>query len=359
MINTQFTQPLLTWYFQHGRKDLPWQHPRSPYFVWLSEIMLQQTQVKTVIPYFLRFIERFPTLETLASASIDDVLALWSGLGYYSRARNLYRCAQHIVDDYQGVFPSSATLLATLPGIGESTAAAIASLAFNQPTAILDGNVKRVLCRFFAIDKPPENAAVKRQLWHLAQDCMDKARCADYTQAIMDLGATLCTRAKPSCSQCPIQKNCQAFAKQMVDRLPIRQLRAKIPTREGHFILLHHHSGDIYIQKNPDKGVWGGLWSLPQFKCLQDSHHWLEHTWGVNPVKAQPDYEFKHTFSHFHLQLKIYHYHTDKALYEKEKSSRWLSVDDLNNVGLPKPIHVILNQYWRQPNEETLGEKGS
>lgn len=348
MIKQQFTEPLLTWFDCYGRKDLPWQHPRSPYYVWLSEIMLQQTQVKTVIPYFNRFIERFPSLDALASAALDDVLALWSGLGYYSRARNLHRCAQQIMQDHQGIFPTSPQILTTLPGIGDSTAAAIASLAFNQPTAILDGNVKRVLCRFFAIDSPPNQTTIKKRLWQLAQDCMDIHRCADYTQAIMDLGATCCTRINPDCNHCPLHQYCQAFANNMVEQLPVRVPKKEKPTREGHFILLNSDADTIYLQKNKEQGIWGSLWCLPYFSSLKDSSHWLEQTWGLTQHKTEPDIAFKHTFTHFHLQLKVYHYQIDNTMQDDSMNRRWLSTNELNNVGLPKPISVILKQFWQK-----------
>lgn len=346
MIKQQFSQPLLTWFDHYGRQDLPWQHPRSPYYVWLSEIMLQQTQVKTVIPYFLRFTERFPTLEALASADLDEVLALWSGLGYYSRARNLHRCAQKIVDEYQGIFPSTPETLTQLPGIGESTAAAIASLAFNQPTAILDGNVKRVLCRYFAIDQPPDQTAIKKQLWNLAQQCMDDQRCADYTQAIMDLGATCCTRTKPDCAHCPLQGSCQAYAQSKVEQLPVRAAKKVKPHRERHFILLQNEDSAIFLQKNEAKGVWGGLWCLPCFPELKDSQKWLEQTCAIEHFKDKPDIFLKHTFTHFHLQLKVYHYHINGKFQHTERDGRWLRQDEIKQVGLPKPISVILKQSW-------------
>lgn len=216
----QFALPLLAWYQQHGRRDLPWQNPRTPYRVWLSEIMLQQTQVKTVIPYFIRFINRFPDIRSLAGAEEDDVLALWSGLGYYSRGRNLHKTARMICETHNGVIPDKVSELTRLPGIGESTAAAIASLAYNQRTPILDGNVKRVLSRFFLISDSLELTHVKQKLWKLADACMPSQQCADYTQAIMDLGATCCLARNPTCELCPLQQNCQAFLTKQVKNIP-------------------------------------------------------------------------------------------------------------------------------------------
>lgn len=221
----QFSKPLLLWFTLHGRKNLPWQHPRTPYRVWISEIMLQQTQVQTVIPYFERFMQRFPNISDLALAHEDDVLSLWSGLGYYSRARNLHQTAKIILQHHQGIFPNDYTLLNELPGIGPSTAAAILSQAFNKPAAILDGNVKRVLTRFFRIQGHPEQTQVKKTLWELADSCMPQENCADYTQAIMDLGATCCTTKNPHCPNCPLQKNCLAFKHQEQYLYPTKKLK--------------------------------------------------------------------------------------------------------------------------------------
>ncbi len=348
MLREQFTQPLLSWFDKYGRKNLPWQMPRSPYFVWLSEIMLQQTQVKTVIPYFNRFIERFPSLQTLASASVDEVLTIWSGLGYYSRARNLHRCAINIMEQHQGNFPSSVQTLITLPGIGESTGAAIASLAFNQPAAILDGNVKRVLCRFFAIDEPPNKARTKNKLWQLAQLCMDDHRCADYTQAIMDLGATCCTRVNPNCDNCPLKPHCQAYTSNIVDLLPIRTAKKEKPNRESHFILLHNDKNEIFLQKNEDQGIWGGLWCLPNFPSMKNIQHWLEKNWAVKQEMTKPTTTLKHSFTHFHLQLNVYEHLIDHRIKLIKNNERWLTSEEITQVGLPKPISVLLKRFWQE-----------
>lgn len=228
-LNQLFSQLLLDWYDLHGRKDLPWQLPRSPYRVWVSEIMLQQTQVQTVIPYFNRFIEHFPDIFLLANAEEDEVLSLWSGLGYYSRARNLHNTAKIISDQYNGVFPEDLNILVQLPGIGPSTAAAILSQAFNKPAAILDGNVKRVLSRFFLIEGWPEQAQVKKKLWGLASSCMPNERCADYTQAIMDLGATCCTNKNPQCLRCPVKNHCLAFHNKKQHLYPTKKNKETAP----------------------------------------------------------------------------------------------------------------------------------
>ncbi|OJX94599.1 MAG: A/G-specific adenine glycosylase, partial [Legionella sp. 40-6] len=262
-LNDKFSTPLLKWYEIHGRKNLPWQLPRSPYRVWISEIMLQQTQVQTVIPYFERFMKVFPDIETLAYAQDDEVLALWSGLGYYSRARNLHKTAQIIVNEFASIFPQTLTQLINLPGIGESTAAAILSQAFNQRTAILDGNVKRVLSRFFMISGSVDQAATKRKLWSLADACMPEIQCADYTQAIMDLGATCCTPKNYNCVSCPVNTSCLAFNHGEQENYPTKKVKKQIPTVQKKFLVLTNHDGKIYLEKNPSTGIWGGLWCLP------------------------------------------------------------------------------------------------
>ena len=224
-----FSKQLLKWYDVHGRKNLPWQHPITPYRVWLSEVMLQQTQVDTVIPYFEKFVNTYPDVQSLAAAPIDHVLHLWTGLGYYARARNLHKCAIAVCENYQGQFPADQNELASLPGIGRSTAAAIASIAFEQPTAILDGNVKRVLARQYAVEGWPGNKKVENQLWDIAEDYMPQTRCRDYTQAIMDLGATLCTRSKPQCLLCPVNQNCIAKQTGNPTDFPVKNQKKRNP----------------------------------------------------------------------------------------------------------------------------------
>ncbi len=253
----QFSYPILTWYEHYGRKNLPWQLPRTAYRVWLSEIMLQQTQVQTVIPYYNRFMAAFPDVHTLARAQEDEVLALWSGLGYYSRARNLHRTAYIISNEYQGNFPQNLEVLQTLPGIGPSTAAAIASQAFNLPTAILDGNVKRVLTRFFAISGWPERSDIKKKLWQLANACMPQHHCAEYTQAIMDLGALCCTSKKPKCSSCPVQASCEAHAKQEQLLYPNKKIKKAIPLQQQQFLVFMQRERPCLSGKTPTHGIVG------------------------------------------------------------------------------------------------------
>ncbi|KTD48923.1 A/G specific adenine glycosylase [Legionella rubrilucens] len=343
----QFSLPLLAWYDEYGRKDLPWQHPRSAYRVWVSEIMLQQTQVQTVLPYFDRFMHHFPTVHDLAEAGEDWVMAHWSGLGYYSRARNLHRTAQLIASEYGGEFPQEITVLAQLPGIGPSTAAAIASQAFNRPTAILDGNVKRVLSRYFMVDGWPEKADVKNKLWQLAQDCMPLQRCADYTQAIMDLGATCCTSKNPGCERCPVQANCLAFHHRKVSDYPFKKQKKPLPVRHRQFLLLCRDNQEIYLEKNPPKGLWSSLWCLPSLDTESPVEPFIEEYYGFNIVKIEKLTSIKHTFSHFHLHMEAHLVHTGSSVNHSLKQPRgqWVHPIAATELALAKPIRDLIERY--------------
>ncbi len=332
-----FSGMLLKWYEQHGRKNLPWQEPRSAYRVWLSESMLQQTQVKTVIPYFNRFIERFPTVELLANASEDEVMFLWSGLGYYSRARNLHKTAKIIHENLQNQFPDNVNDLIKLPGIGPSTAAAIASLAFEIPAAILDGNVKRVLCRYFGIDGDPSERVTQKKLWALANDCMPQKRCADYTQAIMDMGALCCTNKKPQCDICPLREGCIAHLTERVEDLPQKKSKAKIPNKYQQVLLIHTPDNAVYFEKRPPAGIWGGLWCLP---CIDEAH---ENT-QINPLLV-----IKHTLTHMRLHLSVIAIpHAEMSLWLNETPGKWLKKSDIEDIGLPKPMKKIIEYFYHR-----------
>lgn len=337
-----FTESLLNWYQQHGRKNLPWQTPYDPYRVWVSEIMLQQTQVKTVIPYFLNFMEYYPSIQSLAAASLDAVLAAWSGLGYYSRARNLHRTAQEIVEKFHGVFPNDLSSLQDLPGIGRSTAAAIASLAFEQPTAILDGNVKRVLSRYFKIagnDKTYEN-----KLWELAQACMPNIQCRDYTQAIMDLGALCCTRNKPNCSLCPLKTHCQAFLNQVVQDYPQAKPKKIRPTRKEQFLVLYTEDQQVYLEQRPTQGIWGGLWCVPTLDENHDILSYLHDTYRLKPQTIQPLMQYKHSFTHFHLHISAY---VLEVTPQGPLPGKWFHSQEIPKLGLAKPVKDILEFFKR------------
>lgn len=311
-MSESFSAALLVWSDRQGRHDLPWQPANAPggtdpegiaYRVWLSEIMLQQTQVTTVIGYFERFVKRFPDVRSLAGASLDEVLHLWSGLGYYARARNLYRAARVIAHDHGGRFPRDHNGMTALPGIGRSTAGAILAQAFDQRHAILDGNVKRVLTRYHAIAGWPGRSAVEKQLWALADQFTPHERVADYTQAIMDLGATVCRRSKPSCGECPVAQACVAHTQGNPGAYPARKPKKDKPVRRTHMLLLQREDGAVLLEQRPPVGLWGGLWCLPEIDDAEALHDDCAGRYGVRlgPATAWPG--LRHTFSHFHLDI--------------------------------------------------------
>ncbi|CEK11077.1 A/G-specific adenine glycosylase [Legionella hackeliae] len=354
-LHEQFSQPLLAWFDQFGRKDLPWQNPRNPYRVWVSEIMLQQTQVKTVIPYFNHFMEHFPTLWDLASSPEDEVLALWSGLGYYSRARNLHKTAKLVCEHYQGHFPTNLEELTSLPGIGESTAAAIVSQAFNLPAAILDGNVKRVLCRYFKIAGWPEKTSVKKTLWRLANHCMSQERCADYTQAIMDLGATCCTSRNPNCHRCPLNDSCLAKQNDEVSQYPEKKPKKVLPHKEEQFLLLHNAENKIFLEKRPPAGLWGGLWCLPSIHVDSCPEAYIQKVYHFTSFKTRELLRLKHSFSHFHLHIRAISILTiaTKDNVISENSGKWYRLSELKHLGLAKPIATIIQHFQATLAETT------
>ncbi|KTD63357.1 A/G-specific adenine glycosylase [Legionella spiritensis] len=345
-LQEHFSTPLLSWFDQHGRKDLPWQHPRSAYRVWISEIMLQQTQVQTVIPYFNRFILRFPDVTSLAKAPEDDVMALWSGLGYYSRARNIHKTAQIIYRDYGREFPQEADELIRLPGIGPSTAAAISSQAFGRKAAILDGNVKRVLARYFLVDGWPEKSLVKKRLQQLAFSCMPDQRCADYTQAIMDLGATCCTLKNPHCDHCPLQKTCLAFLANETQNYPVKKIKKERPVQHQQFLLLYRSDQHVYLEKNPPTGLWCSLWCLPSLNIDHDPAAYLDRNFGFQNPCIEDFMTIKHSFSHFHLHIKARLVKTMLADTPviRETTGKWFKLAETSRLALAKPTRDILNQ---------------
>ena len=333
--DTAFADRLLTWWTEHGRHDLPWQTQRTPYRVWVSEIMLQQTQVATVIPYFERFMARFPTLADLAAAPLDDVLALWSGLGYYARARNLHRAAQVCRDAHGGQIPETAEALMALPGIGPSTAHAILAQAWNQRAAILDGNVKRVMARHAGIEGWPGKTAVLNALWQAAEQRTPKHRAADYTQAIMDLGAGICTARKPSCLLCPVHRDCIARETGRIDELPGRKPRAVRREREALFWIIQDPAGRILLQRRPPSGIWGGLWAFPDDPELARD---------AGPATAATPEPLRHEFTHFRLLMRFERRtaSADAASLIKDAELAWFSIDEALAAGLPKPIRSVI-----------------
>jgi A/G-specific adenine glycosylase len=358
-LHQRFSQPLLNWFDKHGRRYLPWQQTCDAYLIWISEMMLQQTQVKTVIPYFNRFIDRFPDISSLAIASEDDVLAHWSGLGYYSRARNLHKTAQLIQTDFNGVFPSELSQLTKFPGIGPSTAAAITSLAFHQPTAILDGNVKRVLSRYFLVDGLLTQSAVQKKLWQLATDCMPHNRCAEYTQAIMDLGATCCTSKNPNCMECPLQATCRANQCNTVALYPNRAPKKNRPTKHQQFLLLYDNkeSPQIYLEKRPPTGIWGSLWCLPMIDMDDCPTTYVSEHYHLHTKRIKEFMTIKHSFTHFHLHMTVVSMHTERPAHS-QSPGHWFLVGEAVSLGLAKPIRTIIASIQSLGEQSDFGERG-
>lgn len=339
----EFQRRLLAWFDRYGRHDLPWQSPRSAYRVWVSEIMLQQTQVTTVIGYFDRFMVRFPTLASLAHAPQDEVLHLWTGLGYYARARNLHKAAQVALAEHGGELPTqSVDALMALPGIGRSTAGAIIAQSTGNRATILDGNVKRTLTRLHAVAGWPGKPAVERKLWALAEYYTPSARLADYTQAMMDFGATLCKRSKPDCALCPFNDVCVAYAQGEPQRFPESKPKKPLPTRETIMLMLRDEQGRVWLEQRPPSGLWGGLWSLPQFERQSELNDWLaDHT--VAPKQQAPLPTFKHTFSHFRLMITPQPVSCDRLSGVKE-GGIWYDVNHPPELGLAAPVKSLLSQ---------------
>jgi A/G-specific adenine glycosylase len=340
---------LIDWHARAGRHDLPWQKDRSAYRVWVSEIMLQQTQVATVIPYFERFMQKFPDVRALADAGIDEVLHLWTGLGYYARARNLHRAAQAIRDSHGGEFPVEFDLVVELPGIGRSTAGAILAQAHGARHAILDGNVKRVLSRHYGIDGAPDEAATLALLWQRAEENTPGADVATYTQAIMDLGATLCAR-KPRCADCPIAIDCRARAQGRQDQLPApRRKRAERRQRRAVMLVARQDSRVLLIQR-PPTGIWGGLWCLPEFNDAGAAQHFANHQLALaTATSALPDIE--HSFTHFDLVITPLVVHCQAAQRVSETADQlWYDLSQPPRVGLPAPIKTLLGNLVTEMN---------
>lgn len=344
MSTSTFSGSILEWFDRHGRKDLPWQRDINPYRVWVSEIMLQQTQVSTVIPYYEKFMASFPTVSALATAEEDRVLQHWAGLGYYARARNLHKTAQLVHREHQGNFPESVDELTQLPGIGRSTAGAIFCISMAGRAPILDGNVKRVLARYHAVEGWTGQTKVQQRLWQYAERYTPNTRIADYTQAIMDLGATLCTRSNPQCQACPLASTCEAYATDRVSEFPNAKPKKNIPTRHAYFILLKNDEGKILLEKRPPQGIWGGLWSLPQHEDKTEILQQLEQTLGGDIEETQTANSRRHTFSHFHLEMQPIHALINNRAQQINEPARWrwYDTEEIDDVGLAAPIKSIL-----------------
>ena len=344
-MSDQFAQRVLDWFDLHGRHDLPWQTDTTPYRVWISEIMLQQTQVKTVIPYFQRMMARFPDVEALAAAPEDEVLHLWTGLGYYARARNLHKAAKYVSNDLSGQFPDTLEGLQALPGVGRSTAGAILSIAYRKRASILDGNVKRVLARYRAVAGWPGKSAVHDQLWKLAEALTPMARCADYTQAMMDLGATLCTRSSPRCEECPLHNDCEAHATGRQLEYPGKKPKKKLPIRQTRFLMLRGPDGEMLLEKRPPTGIWGGLWWFPEAADLEPESHCFALT-GLEPGDIESWPVFRHTFSHYHLDIEpvLAKLPTQSEQVMDADRQLWYNVRQPPQIGLAAPVVGLLAQ---------------
>lgn len=346
-----FSDTLLQWFDEYGRKDLPWQHNKTPYRVWVSEIMLQQTQVATVIGYYQTFMARFPTVEALAAASEEEVLHLWSGLGYYSRARNLHKTAQIVVNEFDGVFPDSVDALMSLSGIGRSTAGAIASISMGVPATIMDGNVKRVLVRYFAIEGWAGTAEITKKLWQLAEQLTPQQRAGDYTQVMMDMGAIICKRSKPSCLICPLQQGCLAFKTGQTQTLPAPKPKKDKPVKQTTMLVLINQHQQVFLEKRPSSGIWGGLWSFPEIQCdaVPDVTNYADLQQFISlPITVQQTMSceylvpFRHTFTHYHLDIKplVIHVMADDQVVNNQ---RWVPIGIPYELGVPAPVAKLLS----------------
>lgn len=350
-----FAARLIDWQCRAGRHDLPWQRTRDAYRIWVSEVMLQQTQVATVLGYYARFVGRFPDVAALAAAPTDEVLGAWSGLGYYTRARNLHRCAQQVVARHGGTFPTDAATLATLPGIGRSTAAAIAVFAAGERAAILDGNVKRVLARVFAVPGFPGEAAVTRRLWSVAERELPSAgegRIEAYTQGLMDLGATVCLRTRPRCDACPVAADCEARRQGRVDALPVPRPVRAVPLRHAEWVLAIA-DGAVLLERRPPEGLWGGLWSLPEYAPPHDAatagpvdaeavRAWLVARVGRPAGDPSAHARVRHAFTHFRLLARVWHTTLPGPRGEPPPGYTWLALDALADAPLPRPVRTLL-----------------
>ena len=342
MTCTDFSTRIIAWQKRHGRHDLPWQNTRDPYRIWLSEIMLQQTQVATVIPYYTRFLEKFPALSDLARASEDEVLALWSGLGYYSRGRNLLRAAQIVAEKFGGEFPKAIDDILALPGVGQSTAAAISAFAFGERQAILDGNVKRVFSRHFGIDGFPSEKKIEAKLWSVANEALPKKNIEAYTQGLMDLGATLCLRARPLCLACPVEEHCVAKRNGRIQELPTPRPKKAVPEKSTTMLIIAH-AGEVLLEKRPPTGVWAGMWCFPEVVNGASAREACRERYGLETKSLRPWNVLQHGFTHFKLSI------TPQPMTVQKKLSRvaeagvmWLSIDDALKAAIPKPVRELL-----------------
>ena len=338
----EFSTRIIAWQKRHGRRDLPWQNTCDPYRIWLSEIMLQQTQVATVIPYFARFLEKFPTLRDLARASEDEVLALWSGLGYYSRGRNLLRAAQIVAEKFRGEFPKAMDDILALPGVGQSTAAAISAFAFGERQAILDGNVKRVFARQFGVAGFPGEKKIETKLWSVANEALPKKNIESYTQGLMDLGATVCLRTRPLCLACPVEESCIAKREGRIKELPTPRPRKAVPEKSSTMLIIAH-AGEVLLEKRPPTGVWAGMWCFPELINGASPRDVCRDRYGLETKPLKPWGVLQHGFTHFKLSITPQPITVQKKLARAaEPGVMWLSIKDALVAAIPKPVRELL-----------------
>lgn len=345
-MNASFSDNILIWFQEYGRHDLPWQQEKTPYKVWVAEIMLQQTQVATVIPYFERFMARFPTLEELANADEDTVLHHWTGLGYYARARNLHKTARIIHKQLAGKFPDTVEALVELPGIGRSTAGGILAASMNKRAVILDGNVKRVLCRYHCVEGWPEQSATNKALWEIAAKYTPETRCADYNQALMDLGASLCSRTQPACELCPLKSGCKAYISRRTSEFPHKKPRKTLPVKTTMMLVLQSpDTRKVLLEKRPPLGIWGGLWSFPEIPVDESPESFLLVHGLKQSGKDQQWQKIRHTFSHYHLDITPTLITLGKprdAVMEKGRW-HWYDLQNPGQIGLAAPVKKLLD----------------
>ena len=345
-----FATQLISWFRRFGRHDLPWQADPTPYRVWVSEIMLQQTQVATVIPYFNRFIKKLPSVEALATAELDEVLKLWAGLGYYARARNLHKSAKLITDDENSFFPKTLEELMSLPGIGRSTAGAIVAMAYKKRAPILDGNVKRVLARYHAVEGWPEKTTIKKRLWELSEKHTPAYKIADYTQAVMDLGATVCTRAQPRCGECPVNEKCVSRQRDLQEVIPGRKPRKKRVRREVRMLLIEDSQQSVLLEKREAKGIWGGLYSLPELPASEDPELWCSQNLGLQIDTQIAMKKIDHSFTHFDLSIYplLTRISNTSCATLAQKGQLWYNPAEEIQVGVASPVAILLKSLLRK-----------
>jgi A/G-specific adenine glycosylase len=355
-----FSTRVVAWQRRHGRTGLPWQGTRDPYRIWVSEIMLQQTQVAAAIPFFERFVARFPDVGTLAGAPVDEVMRLWSGLGYYARARNLHKAARAVVDGHGGRFPLSVDQLVALPGVGRSTAAAIAAFATGERHAILDGNVKRVMARHFGVDGAVDSAPVLAKLWALADSLVPARGVEGYTQGLMDLGATVCTRTSPACGNCPVRATCVALRDARIAELPQRKRSRPVPARAIAMLAVVSR-GEVLVEKRPATGIWGGLWSLPEAPEDADPADWVERAFGLAVDAVEPLEPFTHAFTHFTLEVRPWLVTVKGAARAaREPFATWLAIQEAPAAALPAPVKKLIARLPREaPSRGVSARAGS